>query len=157
MKQNKTLTITLSALAFLILSAGVTYAASEEGLKRFDNLSDEQKSVLEEARDLREQGDYEAARDLIQNSGIDFPRFERGHRLMENREEVKKAIEDGDYDTFVELTEDSPRNIEIDEDTFNKLVEAHSLRMEGDHEAARKIMEEIGFDRGHKAGKLHNR
>ena len=148
MKNSKTLTITLSALAFLVLSAGVVYAASEEGFGRFSKLSDEQKEILEEARELRENGDFEAARELIENSEIDLPRRGPGpasEEMMKNRDDIREAIENADYETFLELTENSPREIVMSEETFNKLVEAHSLRVDGDFEGAREIMDEIGW------------
>jgi len=151
-KSNRTLTVTLSALAFLMLSVGTTYAASEIGTRK--NLSEEQKQVLEEVRELKQNGDYEGARELIEESGIELPRHhgEKSQEMIEKHQEIKKAIENDDYESFLELTEDSNREIEIDEDIFNKMVEAHSLRVDGDHEGAREIMKEIGFERPHKKG-----
>ena len=156
-KTSKTLTITLSALAFLVLSAGVANAASNQGFRgfhRLGELNDEQLSIFKEAKQLRINGNFEEARMLIEKSGIDFPKpkhLGEGSEMSEKHQEVEQAIEDGDYDRFIELTGDFPHKIEIDEDTFNKLVEAHALRVEGDHEGAREIMDEIGFHpRGHR-------
>ncbi|MFT5180034.1 MAG: hypothetical protein ACI9GH_000330 [Candidatus Paceibacteria bacterium] len=158
MDQNKkTLIITLSILAFLLLSAGgVAYAASEEGFHKM-NLTEEQKEVLEEARELKEEGDLKGARELIKESGIVFPKkhHKYSEELMEKHEDIREAVENGDYDLFLELTEDSPRHIEINEDTFNRLVEAHALRQAGDHEGAREIMEELGLDKHPRFGGHH--
>jgi anti-sigma28 factor (negative regulator of flagellin synthesis) len=62
-----------------------------------------------------------------------------------NQEEVKQAIQDGDYETFQELTQDRPNAPEISEDDFSKLQEAHGLMESGDQEAAKAIFEEIGL------------
>jgi len=153
-KTSKTLTITLSALAFLVLSAGVASAASNQGFRGFDRfggLSEDQLAIFEEARQLRDDGDFKSARELIEKSDINFPKprhLGMHSRMSERHEEVEQAIEEGDYDRFIELTGDMPQKFEIDEDTFNKLVEAHSLRVEGDFEGAREIMDEIGFHPG---------
>lgn len=151
MNTNKTLKITLPALAFLLLSVGTAYAASDQGFQRFTNLSDTQRDVLEESRELRQDGDWEAARELVENAGIDIPRFRRGpasEEMMEKHEAVRLAIENDDYDSFLELTEDSPMQVEISEDDFNKIVEAHALRVAGDYDGARKIMEDSSLNIG---------
>jgi hypothetical protein len=178
MKEHRTLKITLSALAFLVLSGGVAYAASGPGLYKFRELSEEQQETLGEARDLRESGDIEGAHKLMEKAGIPIlgngdgirdnnglgngnksgnrgndrngigmrPRFSQ--ELMAHREDVREAIENNDYDKFVELTENSPREVDITEDTFDKLVTAHSLRVDGNYEEARQIMDELGYRRG---------
>jgi len=150
-KRNKTLTVTLSALAFLMLSVGTTYAASETGFRK--NLSEEQIEILQEAKELKQNGDHEGARELIEQSGIELSKHheQRSQEIIEKHKEIREAIENDDFELFLELTEESNREIEVDEEVFNKIVEAHSLRVEGDHEGARELMKEIGF------GKFHNR
>lgn len=158
-KTSKTLTITLSALAFLVLSAGVANAASNQGFRGFNRLgelNEDQLAILKEAKQLRDEGDFKSARELIKKSDIDFPKHRHlgiHTQMSERHEKVEQAIEEGDYDRFVELTGDMPHEFEMDEDTFNKLVEAHSLRVEGDHEGARAILDEIGF---HPGGHRHH-
>lgn len=153
MNTNKTLKITVSALAFLVLSAGSVYAYSGQQFRRFDELTDEQIVILEEARALREDGDIESAHELIEDAGLDMPRL-RGHgfpkKLNEKHEAIRKAIETDDYEAFLDITEDSRMQVEVDEEVFNKMVEAHSLRVGGDIEGAREIMDSLGFERGPK-------
>jgi len=165
MKKNTTITVTLSALAFLLLSAGVAYASTGEGFQRFGEISEEQRALFEEARALRQEGDKEGAHALLEEAGFDMGRQGERHPEMsaesrERHDAIRAAIEAGDYDAFLEVIDDAPHDIDLDEDTFNKLVEAHALRMDGDHNGARAIMEEIGFPRGpmlgHGKGRMHD-
>jgi hypothetical protein len=150
MRRHKTLKITLSALAFLVLSSGVAYAASDQGFQRFVDLTDEQKTVLEEARTLRHNGDYASAQSLLKESGLALPKF-KGHgfskKMLGQNKEIREAIINDDYEAFSKLVQDSPVHISINEDTFNKIVEAHSLRVAGDYAGARKIMNGLGLRR----------
>lgn len=158
MKNNKTLTITLSALAFLVLSAGTAYAANVEGFqKRFRELTEGQISIIEQAGELKQNGNFEEAHNLLSESGIGMLNFHHSRgfsdRMMQNRDDIREAVENNDYNAFLSLVEDSPRHIEISEDDFNRLVEAHALRIEGDFEGAREIMDELGFSRGPRFGR----
>ena len=60
------------------------------------------------------------------------------------REEVRAALETGDYNAWVQAVgEDAPVLEKINADNFSRFVEAHELR-----EQAGSIMEELGFERG---------
>jgi hypothetical protein len=136
MKNNKPLTIPLTALAFLLLSAGITYAASEDGFRQRADLTEESGIGMKQGHDQM-RGDRKG-----QMNG----------KMRGPREEVREAIENNDYEAFLNLTEDSPIQVEINEDEFEKLVEAHSLMTDGKFEEAREIMDELGM-----RGPRHNR
>lgn len=127
MRKYKTLKITLSTLAFLVLSSGVAYAASDQGFMRVAD-----------------------AKNLVKESDIDLSKVKGyGHgfssKMLDKHKDIKAAIINDDYETFSKLVEDSPMQIEISEDTFNKMVEAHALRVAGDYESAIKIMSDLGL------------
>ena len=75
--------------------------------------------------------------------------FASAHANGEGRrgpsQEVKEAIESGDYNTFKEAASGTPLAEKITEENFSKLSEAHKLREEGKHEEAKAIMEELGL------------
>lgn len=73
-----------------------------------------------------------------------------------SHEEVKQAVADGDYDTFIELTQDRPNAQEITQDDFAKIQEAHTLAESGDREGARAIFDELGL-KPHKGQKSEKR
>jgi len=130
-----------------VLMASNAYAF---GLGTAPSLTEEQKNVLQEARELRESGDREGAQELLKNIGVDLKTL-RADRKMHKEEmkkkhdEIKSAIENNDYDLFKELTADAPIKDDVTQEIFAKMVEAHELRENGDIEGAKAIMEEIGF------------
>jgi len=71
----------------------------------------------------------------------------------EKKEAVQAALQNGDYDAFLEAVEGSPLSNTVDTpEEFALFTEAHDLREAGDKQAAREIMEELGFE-----GKMHGR
>lgn len=147
---KRTAAITASAVAVPLLlmgaAAGFSSIASAHAPA---NLTDEQKQVIEQVKELRESGEHEQAHALAQEAGLP----QKGPH-MKNRGEIKEAIANADYEAFQALTADAPVKFNVDEETFAKMVEAHTLREAGDHEGAREIMEEIGVKppRFHKHG-----
>ncbi len=147
MRTNKILKIGLPALALtILLSAGSVYASTENFTEKSTSLTPQQKEVLAEAKSLRDEGKVEEAQELLKESGIKF----RGHgkRHQENRPDIKEAIENQDYEQFLELTKNSPRHQKITEEQFNKMVEIHKIFESGDKEAAKEMMKELGFKKG---------
>lgn len=144
----KTILIPLAAFAVTVTGAS---AFNSEVLKNA-GLSDDQIAAFEEARDLRESGDKDGARDVLVAAGIDEDVIKQVREAMrEHRGEVRDAIEAGDYEAFKDAIEGSPLADLIDNETdFNKLVEAHDLLKSGDKEGAKDIFEELGLpERGH--------
>ncbi len=83
----------------------------------------------------------------------------KGPNFSEERHEaMTEAFENADYDAWKTLMEDSKREAKIleiiNEDNFAQFVEAHNLKMEGKHEEAKLIMEELGLDMEKKHGKM---
>lgn len=76
-------------------------------------------------------------------------------------EEVRQAVENNDYDAWVELTKDHPRAAEmfesINADNFYLLNEMHQARQDGDMEKAKEIAEELGIKLGPIGRKINER
>jgi len=113
---------------------------------RMGHLTDEQKSAREQIQALRESGDSEGAKALAEEVGLPVPFEGRG----QDNEDIRTAIEQKDYSTWKQLTQDAPFADKVNEDFFNHLVQAHEYRQAGNHEAARAIMEELGMSKFHR-------
>lgn len=110
---------------------------------------------LVEAHNLAEQGNYEEAREIRENLGLDRgfgPRENKGNRpSKEQMEAVRTAIENKNYQEWQTAVKNSPNGGErileaVDsEEDFNKLVEGHQKMQEGDREGAEEIREELGL------------
>jgi hypothetical protein len=69
---------------------------------------------------------------------------------------MKEIFESRDYDAFVEAVEGTPLQDAItSEADFEKFLEAHELRKEGDFEAAKELMDELGLERPSTHGKFN--
>jgi len=165
--------ILIPMAAFAVTVTGVS-AFNSDMLEKLDiDLSDTQVSALEEAHELREAGaDREEVREVLSDAGVDRETLkeirEAAHEYRQAmHEEVKAALDAEDYDAYKDAVEGTHRADLIDSETdFLKLIEAHELREAGDHEAAREIMEELGFERpegkgfgerGHRGGEGEGR
>ena len=134
-----------------------------------ESISEETFAKLVEAHALREAGDKEGARAIMEELGIkkighkahfrgdgsarieltDEERAEREamrEERREHREAVRAAIEAEDYDAWVALVEGRPVTDLIDEDNFDGFIDAHELRASGDKEGFKEAMETLGFD-----------
>ena len=150
----KSLLIPVAAFAVTVTGA---HAFSTSVLEEA-GLSNDQISAFEEAHELRKEGDRDAARDVLVEAGVDAETMEavreamREHR-SERREAVHDAVANNDYDAFKEAVADSPIAEIVDSEAdFELFVEAYELREAGDKEAAKEIMEELGFE-----GKPHGK
>ena len=146
---------------FALLMFAVATSANAFSAELADRLglSDTQLAALEEAHELRKSGDHDAAKLVIEDAGIDLSELrevksELREERKELRESIKAAVDDGDYDEFVELAEGTKIGDVIEnESDFEKLVEAHELREQGDREGSKEIIEELCFERPeHKNG-----
>lgn len=63
----------------------------------------------------------------------------------EQRDAVKTAIENNDYEQLASLVAGTPLADHIDEAAFNTLVEAKSLKDQGKSDEARALLEEAGI------------
>lgn len=153
--QSKALLIAIAAFAVTTTSVS---AYGTTVLKRAD-LTDEQRTAFLEARELRENGDRQAARDVLVEAGITDETIE-SLRLAAKaaREEMKAALSDGDYESFVLLVAGTPlADIITTEADFERFKEAHILRQSGEREAAREILIDLGVDVRERGDKKHRK
>lgn len=116
--------------------------------------NEEDFSKLVEAHKLMKAGDKDGAEAIFKELGIDFggPRDGRGEGKGfmggEQNEAVETAIENSDYSAWKTLMEKrGGRILEVidTEDDFKKFVEAKNLQKNGDYEAAKEILDALGF------------
>lgn len=138
----KTLLIPLAAFAVTVTGAS---AFSGDMLKRA-GLDDEQIAAFEEAKELKEAGEKEAARDVLIAAGVDETVIKQVREAMrEHHSDIHSAIANKDYEAFKAATEGSPFADMISGiEEFNRLVEAHELMKSGNKAAAKDIFEELG-------------
>lgn len=117
--------------------------------------TEENFAILVEAHALREAGDEEGARALLEENDLRPPhkgmRGEMDDEAHEERraqmERVKAAIEAGDYTAWLEVMGELPMADKLSEEgvlteaTFNVLTEAHALHEAGDNEAAHELLQ----------------
>ncbi len=145
--EAKSLLIPLAAFA---LSATGVSAFNSDVLEKA-GLTEKQIAAFEEARELREDGDIEGARDVLIEAGINLPVMESvreamHEKMLSQRTALDAAIDTDNYQAFKEAIEGSPlADIVTSEDDFQQFSEAHRLHKKGKHEEARMIMEELGF------------
>ncbi len=170
--KTKTLALTsiaATSLVALMAFSAMTAFAAEDGKRmrpqlrddiheaRQDfrqNITEEQKEIMEQARAMHEAGDVEGAKSLLDQAGIVPPRAEVRGGMMQEKKEVREAIEAGDYDAFLAATQDGPVDVQLTEEQFKGLTEVHELAQAGDHEAAKELAEELGLPKmGNRASK----
>ncbi len=145
----KTALIPIAAFAVTVTTA----SAFNTDVLEQAGLSDDQISAFEEAKELRESGDREGARDVLVEAGIDEETMHSIREAMkefrdERRDAVHEAVENEDYDAFLEAIAGSPLADIIDtEEEFKSFIEAHELMQAGDREAAKEIFDELGLER----------
>ncbi len=76
---------------------------------------------------------------------------EKLEEMKQHREDVKTAVENGDYDAWYALMSENERAGDIleiiNEDNFHLLGEMHEARENGDFETAKTIADELGLKR----------
>lgn len=83
----------------------------------------------------------------------------KGIHMQENRDEVRTAILNNDYEAWLAAqNENSPMKDKITSDNFSKLSEMHNLMQAGDKEGAKLIREELQLEgEGFGFGKFQQR
>ncbi len=121
------------------------------------DLTEEQTTALETAHEMRQSGaDKEAVLAILNDAGIDKEAIRAARKEVhtdrhEKREAVHTALENGDYNAFMEAVAESPLAEKItSEADFARLVEAHELKEDGDYEGAQEIFSELGIERAEK-------
>jgi len=144
--QSKSLLIAIAA--FAVTTTGVHAYSGAKILDRV-GLSDEQKAALVEAQELKASGDYEAARDLLEEAGIDG-RILRSidHVRQAVHAEMISALTAGDYRAFRSAVEGSPfADLISSENDFDTFREAHELRAAGEFAAAATLFAALDIER----------
>ncbi len=153
----------MNAKALLIPLAA--FAVTATGVSAFNSqvledagLSGNQISAFEEAHERRKEGDRDGARGILEGAGIDLETLENireAHREYRHghQEAIHSAVEANDYGAFKDAIEDSPlKDIITTESDFDKFVEAYTLREEGEYDAAKDILTDLGIERHHGVG-----
>lgn len=144
--QSKSLLIAIAA--FAVTTTGVHAYNGAKILNRV-GLSDEQKSALTQAQELKESGDYNAARDLLEEAGIDgriLRSIDRARHAV--HAEMVAALTTGDYTAFRAAVEGSPlADLITTRDDFETFREAHELRAAGEFDEAASLFAELDIDR----------
>ncbi len=140
---TKTILIPLAAFAVTVTGAS---AFNSDMLKRA-GLNDDQIAAFEEAKELKEAGEKEKARDVLIAAGVDEEVIRQVREAMrESFDATREAIEANDYAAFRIAAEGSPMLEIIDtEAEFARLVEAHALLRSGNKAGAKDIFDELGF------------
>lgn len=142
--------IPLAAFAVSVTGA----SAFSPDLLRQAGLNDHQIAAFEEAKELRQSGDHEGARDVLLAANIDEEVMEQLREAMKDYKQnhniaLHAAIEAEDYDSFKAAVADSPLGDIIDtEAEFKRFVEAHALIESGEKDEAKEIFDELGINWG---------
>lgn len=154
----------LIPVAAFAVTATAASAFNADMLEHIDvELTDNQISALEEAHELRISGaDREEVRAHLEEAGIDRSTM---HEIMEatrevrdtQREAIKTALDNDDYDAFLTAIADSPLADAIDSEAdFETFKEAHERKEAGDFNGAEELLAELGIERpighGHRDG-----
>ncbi len=138
----------LIAIAALALTATSAQAFNGNVLIRA-RLSDEQRAAFAVARELQEEGDTEAAKEILIEAGIDEDVLERLREAMKDHHLAHQAILDAlnedDYEAFLTAIEDTPlADIVTSEADYDRFKEAYDLKQEGEIEEAKEILSDLG-------------
>ncbi len=142
--------IPLAAFAVSVTAA----SAFSPDLLRQAGLNEQQIAAFEEAKELRQSGDHEGARDVLLAANIDEEVMEQLRQAMKDYKRdhniaLQAAIEAEDYDSFKAAIADSPIGDIIDTRAeFERFVEAHALIESGEKDEAKEIFEELGLNWG---------
>ncbi len=140
----------LIAIAALALTASGAQAFSGETLRRA-GLSESQRAAFAVARDLREEGDTEGARNILVEAGIDEKVIERVRSAIADDTVTKHsgryaALQAGDYESFKVAVVGLPlADIITTEADFEQFKAAHTLRRNGNTKSADAIFTELGM------------
>ena len=152
----------IAIAAFAVTATGVQAFGDSQMLERA-GLSVEQISAFEVAKEKRESGDFEGARDVLVEAGVDEAVLKSVHQVMrESRVAMHKALEDADYEAFKVAVLGTPLADAVDtEDDFKQFLKAHDLKQEGKWDEAKVILNDLGvtppqrhFGMGHRGGMM---
>ncbi len=137
----------IAIAAFAVTATGVQAFQGTEILQKA-GLTEEQIEAFESARELRDTGDFKAARDALLDAGVDEATMESVHKAIHmQRDAIHDAAEAGDYEAFKTAVAGTPLAEAINsEEDFKKFIEAHNLKEEGKWSEAKSILDELGIE-----------
>lgn len=146
----------IAVAAFALTASGVQAFGNSQMLEKA-GLSQAQISAFEVAREKRDAGDLEGARDVLVEAGVDEEVLQSVHKIAhENRAALHQALEAADYEAFKTAVLGTPLAEDIDSEAdFKKFLEAHQLKENGKWDEAKVILDELGVkgpERGNKIG-----
>jgi hypothetical protein len=143
--QSKSLLIAIAA--FAVTTSGV-FAYSGDNVLERANLSEEQKTAITRAREFKQSGDLDAARDSLVQAGIDDEVLKKLHEARYQVElEMRAALVAGDYEAFIASISETPlADLITSEADFKQFKSAHELKDEGNDFQAHEILQELGVD-----------
>lgn len=120
-------------------------------------------SKMVEIHNLMQSGDREGAQKIADELGLtSFMPGGKGHGgkgMERDMREMKDAIENNDYATFISLLTDQPfadeLKTKINENNFSKLKEILDLVQNGSYDEAKSIADELGLNTGFLVGGMH--
>ncbi len=140
----------LIAVAAMAVSATSAQAYSGEVLARA-RLTEEQQAAFAVARELREEGDFGGAKEVLIEAGIDEEVIERVKAAFleikkESQTALRTALQGDDFDSFLEAVADTPLgDLITTKEDFARFKEAYELQNDGDKMAAGLIFSELGL------------
>jgi len=142
--QSKSLLIAIAA--FAVTTTGVHAYGGKVILDKV-GLTEAQQSAFEQAHELKASGDTVAARDVLMQAGIDETTLRLIHQAkQEVRQNILAALEAEDYQAFMTAVLGTPlAEVITTEADFEYFLDAHELRLDGDYEAARQLLTELGI------------
>jgi hypothetical protein len=137
----------LAVAAFAVTATGVNAYGGTKAFTRA-GLSEDQVDAIEEAQELRSNGDFIAARDTLVEAGITEETLRSIRQAAkESRSAMHEALEEDDYEAFIAAVKDSPLgDIITTEADFIQFKEAHELKRAGEREKAEEMLEELGIE-----------
>lgn len=146
----RTSTLLIPAAAFALIATNAA-AFNGEVLKQA-GLSDDQIAAIEVARELKRDGDREAAREVLEEAGIDHEILAQVRKTLhthkhQTHEAIIEAIEGNDFTAFIAAATDTPLEVIVTEAEFQQLREAYGARAAGDPVTFRSIMETLGIEK----------
>lgn len=144
----KALLIPLAAFALTVTTAN---AFGPEVLENA-GLTSAQIAAFEEARELRNDGERDEARDVLIDAGIDVETMDKIRAAMHThwllkRSRIQDATLENNFEAFKSAIVGSPlEDIVLTKSDFELFREAYVLRENGEFDEAKRIMDDLGMN-----------
>lgn len=141
----------LALLVVPVLVFGV-FGVNNYAIAGDTDFTDEQKEAIIEAHELRESGNFEGARNILEKvrskNSITHGTHGLGNgEVYEKSNKILKAIENNDYLAYIQATKGSVLRGTVTKHTFDIMVQAYTFRKEGAFDKAQALLERAGIER----------